>query len=131
MEYQLRREIEIQSHLRHPNILRLYGYFYDDERIYLVLEYAPIGEVYKHLTDERWFPEARAARYILQISRALDHCHRKHVIHRCARTSAVCLARKRADLAELRARARPPRSPSKRRPGAAPASGWAAKNAQA
>ncbi|KAJ1339611.1 hypothetical protein BSLG_005733 [Batrachochytrium salamandrivorans] len=24
---QLRREIEIQSHLRHPNILRLYGYF--------------------------------------------------------------------------------------------------------
>ena len=30
VEHQLRREIEIQSHLRHPNILRLYGYFYDD-----------------------------------------------------------------------------------------------------
>ena len=30
MEHQLRREIEIQSHLRHPNILRLYGYFYDE-----------------------------------------------------------------------------------------------------
>jgi aurora kinase len=29
VEHQLRREIEIQSHLRHPNILRLYGYFYD------------------------------------------------------------------------------------------------------
>ena len=25
VEHQLRREIEIQSHLRHPNILRLYG----------------------------------------------------------------------------------------------------------
>ena len=32
VEHQLRREIEIQSHLRHPNILRLYGYFYDDVR---------------------------------------------------------------------------------------------------
>jgi hypothetical protein len=29
VEHQLRREIEIQSHLRHPNILRMYGYFYD------------------------------------------------------------------------------------------------------
>ena len=33
VEHQLRREIEIQSHLRHPNILRLYGYFYDQVRV--------------------------------------------------------------------------------------------------
>lgn len=45
-EKQLRREIEIQSHLRHPNILRLYGYFYDEKRVYLILEYAPQGELY-------------------------------------------------------------------------------------
>lgn len=32
VEHQLRREIEIQSHLRHVNILRLYGYFYDKVR---------------------------------------------------------------------------------------------------
>lgn len=36
VEHQLRREIEIQSHLRHPNILRLYGYFYDDVSAYLL-----------------------------------------------------------------------------------------------
>ena len=36
VEHQLRREIEIQSHLRHPNILRLYGYFYDQVRPALV-----------------------------------------------------------------------------------------------
>ncbi|EOD06243.1 hypothetical protein EMIHUDRAFT_125202, partial [Emiliania huxleyi CCMP1516] len=40
VEHQLRREIEIQAHLRHPNILRLYGYFYDQTRIYLILEFA-------------------------------------------------------------------------------------------
>jgi hypothetical protein len=32
VEHQLRREIEIQSHLRHPNILRMHGYFYDRVR---------------------------------------------------------------------------------------------------
>jgi len=49
VEYQLRREIEIQSHLRHPNILRLYGYFYDENRVYLILEYCKNGELYKVL----------------------------------------------------------------------------------
>jgi serine/threonine protein kinase len=32
---------------RHPNILGLYGYFYDDTKVYLILEYAPKGELYK------------------------------------------------------------------------------------
>jgi aurora kinase A len=45
IEHQVRREIEIQSHLRHPNILRMYGFFHDEARIYLILEYAP-GKVH-------------------------------------------------------------------------------------
>ena len=47
VEHQLRREIEIQSHLRHPNILRLYGYFYDAKRVFLILEYAPQGTIFE------------------------------------------------------------------------------------
>ena len=47
VEHQLRREIEIQSHLRHPHVLRMFGYFYDETRVYLILEFAPRGEMYK------------------------------------------------------------------------------------
>lgn len=36
---QMRREIENQLALKHPNILRLYSYFYDESKIYLVLEF--------------------------------------------------------------------------------------------
>lgn len=61
VEHQLRREIEIQSHLRSRNILRMYGYFYDDKRIYIILEYAPKGELYKELTRRGRFSERRAA----------------------------------------------------------------------
>lgn len=43
MQKQVAREIEIQSNLRHPNILRLYGHFHDRKRIILVLEYAGQG----------------------------------------------------------------------------------------
>eukprot|EP00607_Mallomonas_marina_P005533 CAMPEP_0182427952 /NCGR_PEP_ID=MMETSP1167-20130531/20915_1 /TAXON_ID=2988 /ORGANISM="Mallomonas Sp, Strain CCMP3275" /LENGTH=302 /DNA_ID=CAMNT_0024610559 /DNA_START=114 /DNA_END=1022 /DNA_ORIENTATION=- len=82
VEHQLRREIEIQTNLRQKNILRMYGYFYDDKRIYLVLEYAPGGELYKQLTARGHFTEAITARYILDLSIALHYCHQKHVIHR-------------------------------------------------
>lgn len=82
VEHQLRREIEIQSHLRHNNILRLYGYFYDDKRVYLILEYAPKGELYKELTKKSKFSEKASATYIAQLADSLRYCHSKKVIHR-------------------------------------------------
>lgn len=67
---------------RHPNILRLYGYFYDATRVYLILEFAAKGELYKELQKAGRFTEPRAANYIQQIAGALRYCHSKHVIHR-------------------------------------------------
>lgn len=61
VQHQLRREIEIQAHLRHPNILRLYGYFYDETRVYLILEFAPRGELYKTLRKCNHFDDPTAA----------------------------------------------------------------------
>ncbi|NXY67169.1 AURKA kinase, partial [Glareola pratincola] len=82
VEHQLRREVEIQSHLRHPNILRLYGYFHDATRVYLMLEYAPRGEVYKELQKLTKFDEQRTATYVTELADALSYCHSKSVIHR-------------------------------------------------
>ncbi|KAK3209537.1 hypothetical protein GRF29_69g2166858 [Pseudopithomyces chartarum] len=82
VEKQVRREIEIQSHLAHPNILRLYGHFHDAKRIFLILEFAAQGELYKHLRKEQRFPEPKAAQYIAQMAAALKYLHKKHVMHR-------------------------------------------------
>ncbi|ETV82562.1 AUR protein kinase, variant [Aphanomyces astaci] len=82
VEHQLRREIEIQSHLRHKNILRLFGYFYDDKRIYLIIEFAAHGELYKKLQKAVRFSESRSARYVRDIALTLSFMHSKHVIHR-------------------------------------------------
>ena len=53
VEHQLRREIEIQSHLRHPHVLRMLGYFWDETRIYLILDFAAGGEMYKKMQKAR------------------------------------------------------------------------------
>ena len=82
VEKQVRREIEIQSNLRHPNILRLYGHFHDSKRIFLILEFAGKGELYKLLRKEERFPEWKAAQYIAQMAAALRYLHKKHVMHR-------------------------------------------------
>ncbi|ENN72195.1 hypothetical protein D910_07853, partial [Dendroctonus ponderosae] len=83
-EHQVRREVEIQTHLRHPNILRMYGYFHDESRVYLILEYAPKGAVYSTLMKlpNKRFPEEVCANYVAQIADALLYCHKRKVIHR-------------------------------------------------
>ncbi|KAG5961666.1 Serine/threonine-protein kinase ark1 [Claviceps cyperi] len=82
VERQVRREIEIQSNLRHPNVLQMFGHFHDSKRVFLILEFAGKGELYKYLRDEGRFPEWKAAQYVAQMASALRYLHRKHVIHR-------------------------------------------------
>ncbi|XP_049286584.1 aurora kinase C [Anopheles funestus] len=84
IEHQVRREIEIQSHLRHPNILRMYGYFHDESRIYLILEYAPGGTLFKEQQQQpgKRFPEKRCAIYVYSLVSALIYLHERNVIHR-------------------------------------------------
>ncbi|XP_062213238.1 serine/threonine-protein kinase Aurora-3-like isoform X3 [Phragmites australis] len=78
----LRREIEIQHGLDHPNVLRLFAWFHDDERVVLVLEYAARGELYKVLRASGHFTERTAATYVASLAAALAYCHKKQVIHR-------------------------------------------------
>lgn len=82
VKHQLRREIEIQYGLRHENILRLFAYFFDKRRVYLVLEYAQGGELYKVLRKQGKFTEPVASKYIRQVLGALKYLHSKNIIHR-------------------------------------------------
>lgn len=46
---------------RHPNILKMFGYFHDDTRVYMILEFAHQGELYKQLEKQpgKKFDETR------------------------------------------------------------------------
>ena len=87
---QLKEEIEIQSRLRHPGILRLFGYFHDEKRVYLVLELAPGGELFKRLQEQKTFDEAQTSRWIGQLASALDCVHRHHVITATSSRRTCC-----------------------------------------
>eukprot|EP01128_Nolandella_sp_AFSM9_P007050 TRINITY_DN3764_c0_g1_i2.p1 TRINITY_DN3764_c0_g1~~TRINITY_DN3764_c0_g1_i2.p1 ORF type:complete len:519 (-),score=136.40 TRINITY_DN3764_c0_g1_i2:239-1795(-) len=80
-ERSLRSELEIQSHLSHPNIVRLYGYFHDDANVYLILEFALYGDIFN---DARLkvFDQKMAAQYVTQLCHALMYMHKCLCIHR-------------------------------------------------
>jgi serine/threonine protein kinase len=68
---------------RHPNILRLHGYFHDEKRIFLMLEFAGRGELYKQLHKFHHFSEKRSSRvrppslfFITQLTRFGSAVHR-------------------------------------------------------
>lgn len=84
MEHQLLREIEIQAHLKHQNILRLLTHFHDDRHVFLVLDFAAGGQLYRRLQKQAKgrLPENEAARYVYQVADTIHYCHLNKVIHR-------------------------------------------------
>ncbi|ELA42666.1 AUR protein kinase [Vittaforma corneae ATCC 50505] len=78
----LRREVEVSLSLDHPNILKMYGYFYDSLRLYLILEFAGKGDVWKQLRKSTHFSEPQASSYIKQVCSALQYMHLRNIIHR-------------------------------------------------
>ena len=60
---------------RHPHVLRLYNYFYDETRVYLILEYAPRGELYKELQKCGRFDDKRSANVSIRLEHLLNWFH--------------------------------------------------------
>ncbi|KAI0505132.1 serine/threonine-protein kinase [Xylaria bambusicola] len=90
-EKHVRREIEVHSNLRHPGVLGFYGWFHDSRRIFLILEYAAGGELYRVLQSVGRFSERRAAKYIAQVALSLDYLHGKNVMHRDMKPENILL----------------------------------------
>ncbi|KAI0424302.1 serine/threonine-protein kinase [Xylaria sp. FL1042] len=78
----VQREIEVHSTLQHPSILGFHGWFYDSERIVLILEYAALGMLYSYLKEAGWFTEREASKYIVQVVQSLIYLHDRDIIHR-------------------------------------------------
>lgn len=53
----------------------MYGFFWDDKKVYLIMELAQGGDVYQELKSEGRFSESKAANYIFQTVQALKYMH--------------------------------------------------------
>jgi serine/threonine protein kinase len=79
---QLIRELKIQTFLNHVNIIKMYGFFDDASNIYLVMEVATGGQLFKQIKKHESMPEAKVAPIMRQICQALTELHSNRIIHR-------------------------------------------------
>lgn len=75
-------EVEIMMRLDHPSILRLYDYFEDEKRVYLVLELCTGGELFDRIILNKYYSEENARTIFRQMVTGIIYCHLSNVCHR-------------------------------------------------
>ncbi|BFZ10537.1 hypothetical protein BsWGS_13576 [Bradybaena similaris] len=87
----IRREIQIMSSLRHQHIVNVREVFEKKDKIVLVMDYAPGGELYDYLNKMGRLTEEEARRIFRQIVSAVHHCHENGVVHRDLKLENIIL----------------------------------------
>ena len=94
-EEKVNEEIELLKQLDHPNIAKLFEYFCDDDKYYLITEYCEGGDLYDLIKKKKKFSELSASYIMFQIFRALIYCHNTHhLVHRDIKPENIVVFRK-------------------------------------
>ena len=75
-------EVSALKTLDHPNIVKLYEVFTEEENVFLVQEYLAGGELFDYITNQDHLTENEAANIFSQIIKSLIYCHRNKITHR-------------------------------------------------
>lgn len=85
---------EVENHLEldlHPNVVTLYGVFFDDDNFYLVLEYCAQGDLFQelHRKTGRMSESVTVQKVLAPFLRALRFLHSRGIVHRCVATDCI------------------------------------------
>jgi len=86
-----RTERKVLALVDHPFIMKLHFAFQSEDKLYLVLDYCPGGELFFHLSRFRRFPERVARFYSAELLLALGHLHKRGIIYRDLKPENVLL----------------------------------------
>ena len=86
------REIENLMLLDHPNILKLYEYYYDKKNLYIITEFCEGGELFDKIKDRNgYFSERDAAKILKAVLQAIAYCHSMKLVHRDLKPENILL----------------------------------------
>ncbi|XP_058126499.1 testis-specific serine/threonine-protein kinase 4-like [Anopheles ziemanni] len=87
----IRREEEIITKVRHPNIIKFYDFIETTSRIYIVMDYAVNGSLLKLIKKEKCLPERNAQAYFAQLAGAVEYLHKCGIAHRDIKPENIVL----------------------------------------
>ena len=80
-EESIKNEIEVLKNINHPNIIKLYEVYHDDNNYYLINDFCSEGELCKYLIDFKKFPEVIVRKLMFDIFSAISYLHSNNIIH--------------------------------------------------
>jgi len=78
----LRREVQIMKKVNHPNVLKLYEVFEDEEEFFLVMELVTGKELFDKIVERGQYSETDASKIVRQIVSAVEYLHGQGIAHR-------------------------------------------------
>ena len=92
------REAKVLNHLKHEQIPEFYGWFEEDNRLFLVQQFVD-GKTYadllhERLIEDRAFSEAEVTQILKDILPVLQYIHTNHIIHRDISPDNIMLCKK-------------------------------------
>lgn len=75
-------ERAILATLRHPFVVKMPAHFQDDRALYVLLQYAPGGELFRRVRLRGRLTNHAAKFYAASVLLAVEYIHSKHVVHR-------------------------------------------------
>lgn len=85
------REINIHKSIQHPNIIQLYHHFESRDSVFILLEYASNGNLFKLIRKNRGLTEQQAWYYYSQTCIGLKYLHDNQIIHRDLKPENILL----------------------------------------
>ncbi|OMJ94186.1 hypothetical protein SteCoe_2668 [Stentor coeruleus] len=84
-------EVEVLKNLDHPNIVKLFEVYDDDDYYHLVTEFVQGGELLDYVMKRKYLSESDAKCFMKQILSGVAYCHSNNIVHRDLKLNNILL----------------------------------------